>query len=172
MLFPNIIVKIMIPYYVMTTQGGKSKGGSSRKAFARMPPTEKVEPRELLDNMVHKGSVASKGLMQGFLCDIFDSLVYFLLEGRRVTLDEIGSFSLSLKSEATASADEFNKDNIKGVNVVFTPSRKMKECLANAEFKRISIEEKDHDAIIHYLLKNEAYEDKLEEHRALCDPCD
>ena len=172
MLFPHIIVKTMIPYYVMTTKGGKSKGGSSRKAFARMPPTEKVEMRELLDNMVRKGSVASKGLMQGFLCDIFDSLVYFLLEGRRVTLDEIGSFSLSLKSEATASADEFNKDNIKGVNVVFTPSRKMKECLANAEFKRISIEEKDHDAIIHYLLENEAYEDKLEEHRALCDPCD
>lgn len=172
MFFPNIIVKIMIPYYVMTTKGGKSKGGSSRKAFARIPPTEKVELRELLDNMVHKGSVASKGLMQGFLCDIFDSLVYFLLEGRRVTLDEIGSFSLSLKSEATASADEFNKDNIKGVNVVFTPSRKMKECLANAEFKRISIEEKDHDAIIHYLLKNEGYEEELEEHRALCDPCD
>ena len=172
MLFPHIIVKTMIPYYVMTTQGGKSKGGSSRKAFARMPPTEKVELRELLDNMVHKGSVASKGLMQGFLCDIFDSLVYFLLEGRRVTLDEIGSFSLSLKSKATASADEFNKDNIKGVNVVFTPSRKMKECLANAEFKRISIEEKDHDAIIHYLLKNEGYEEELEEHRALCDPCD
>lgn len=172
MLFFNFRVKAMIPYYVMTTKGGKSKGESSQKAFARMPPTEKVELRELVEDMVRKGSVASKGLMKGFLCDVFESLVYFLLEGRRVTLGEIGSFSLSLKSEATASADEFNKDNIKGVNVVFTPSREMKECLANAVFKRISIEEKDHDAIINYLLKNEGYEEKLEEHRALCDSCD
>ena len=172
MLFFNFRVKAMIPYYVMTTKGGKSKGGSSQKAFARMPPTEKVELRELVEDMVRKGSVASKGLMKGFFCDVFDSLVYFLLEGRRVTLGEIGSFSLSLKSEATASADEFNKDNIKGVNVVFTPSREMKECLANAVFKRISIEEKDHDAIINYLLKNEGYEEELEEHRALCNPSD
>ena len=117
-------------------------------------------------------AICTSELMKGFLCDVFDSLVYFLLEGRRVTLGEIGSFSLSLKSEATASADEFNKDNIKGVNVVFTPSREMKECLANAVFKRISIEEKDHDAIINYLLKNEGYEEELEEHRALCDSCD
>ena len=162
----------MIPYYVMTTKGGKSKGGSSLKAFARMPPTEKVELKELVDDMVLKGSVASKGLMKGFFCDVFDSLVYFLLEGRCVTLDEIGSFSVSIKSEATASADKFTKDNIKGVDVVFTPSRKLKECLANAVFKRISIEEKDHDAIINYLLKNKGYEEELEDDCALHNPCD
>lgn len=162
----------MIPYYVMTTNGGKSKGGSSQKAFARMPPTEKVDLRELVEDMVRKGSVAPKSLMKGFFCDIFDSLVYFLLEGRRVKLGEIGSFSLSLKSEATASADEFTKENIKGVSIVFTPSREMKEHLAHAEFKRISIEEKDHDAIINYLLKNEGDEEELEEHHALYDSSD
>lgn len=137
-----------------------------------MPPTEKVELRELVDDMVLKGSVASKGLMKGFFCDVFDSLVYFLLEGRRVTLGEIGSFSLSLKSEAADSADEFTKDNIKGVSVVFTPSREMKECLADAVFKRISIEEKDHDAIINYLLKNKGYEEELEDNCAVRNPCD
>lgn len=110
--------------------------------------------------------------MKGFFSDVFDSLVYFLMQGRRVTLDELGSFSVSIKSEAADSADMFTKDNIKGLDVVFTPSRKMKECLANAVFKRISIEQKDHDAIINYLLKNNDYEERLEEHRALHYPSD
>lgn len=48
----------------------------------------------------------------------------------------------------------------------------MKEHLAHAEFKRISIEEKDHDAIINYLLKNEGDEEELEEYHALYDSSD
>ena len=44
--------------------------------------------------------------------------------------------------------------------------------LAIMIFKRISIQQKDHDAIIYYLLKNEGYEEGLEEHRALCNSCD
>ena len=44
--------------------------------------------------------------------------------------------------------------------------------LAVIMFKRISIKQKDHDAIINYLLKNEGYEEELEEHRALCNPSD
>ena len=48
----------------------------------------------------------------------------------------------------------------------------MEECRANVVCKRISIDEKDHDAIIYYLFKNEGYDEELEEHRALCDPGD
>ena len=48
----------------------------------------------------------------------------------------------------------------------------MEEFLANVVCKRISIDEKDNDAIIYYLIKNEGYDEELEEHRALCDPGD
>ena len=80
--------------------------------------------------------------------------------------------SEGIKNSAGGTMGGYYIHNIKGVNVVFTPSREMKECLADAVFKRISIEEKDHDAIINYLLKNEGYEEELEEHRALCHPSD
>ena len=48
----------------------------------------------------------------------------------------------------------------------------MEECRANVVCKRISIDEKDHDAVINYLLKNEGHEERLEEHLALCNPSD
>ena len=48
----------------------------------------------------------------------------------------------------------------------------MEECRANVVCKRISIEEKDHDAIINYLLKNKGYEDELEDNCAVRNPCD
>ena len=162
----------MIQYYVMATMGGKSKGGSSRKAFARMPPAEKVGLNEFVDLMVLHGSVATKGLMKGFLCDVGDTLALLLSEGWRVELGDLGSFSLSLKSEASASVEEFKEGNIKGVDIVFTPSRLLRKHLANMKFKRISIDEKDHDAVINYLLKNEGHEERLEEHLALCNPSD
>lgn len=162
----------MIQYYVTTTKGGISKGETAQMAFARMPPAKKVDFREFLDFMGQRGSRASRGLMKGFLSDMSDALALLLCEGRRVDLGDIGSFSLSLKSEAAATADDFSDSNIKGVSIVFTPSRYLRQYLADIKFKRISIDRKGYDANFNDLLKNKEYETELEEHSALCGPSD
>lgn len=162
----------MIQYYVTTTKGGISKGETVQMAFARMPPAKKVELREFLDFMVQRGSAATRGLIKGFLSDVSDALALLLTEGRRVDLGDIGSFGLSLKSEAAATAEDFSDRNIKGVSIMFTPSRYLRHCLADIKFKRISVDQKDHDAIFNNLLKNKEYETELEEHSALCSPSD
>lgn len=129
----------MIPYYVLTTKGSIIKGDSAPLAYARMPPTEKVDLREFMNLMTQRGSAASKGLMKGLLSDMCDALTLLLCEGRRVDLGDMGSFSVTLRSEAAATAEEFSDGNIKGVSIVFTPSRYMRQCLADIKFKRISI---------------------------------
>ena len=145
----------MIPYYVITAKGPVIKGAPSPLAYARMPPAEKVELREFVNLMTQRGSAASKGLMRGLLSDMCDALTLLLCEGRRVDLDDMGSFSVSLRSGAAATAEEFSDSNIKGVAIVFTPGRYMRQCLAGIKFKRISTERKDHDAVIDHLSENE-----------------
>ena len=128
----------MIEYYVSTTKGDLSKEGKSQMAFARMPPAEKVDLMGLIDYMKQLNQGLSRGAIAGCLCDFCDTLTDILMDGRRVCIDGLGTFSLSISSEAADSEEKFSSRNIRGVKVVFTPCWEMKARLADITFKRIS----------------------------------
>ena len=75
------------------------------------------------------------GMMEAVLEEVFNRLSEHLAQGDRVTLDGLGTFSVSLKCEGAASEALFSKKNIKGAHIVFTPCRKLKETFADMEYK-------------------------------------
>ena len=50
-----------------------------------------------------------------------ECLVEQLLNGNKIQLGELGTFSISLSSEGAESIEKFTAKNIKGVNILFTP---------------------------------------------------
>ena len=65
-------------------------------------------------------------------------LVEMLLEGKKVQLDELGDFWISLSSEGAESCEKFTADNIKAVNIVFTPGVDFENLLGKAEFESVA----------------------------------
>ena len=62
----------------------------------------------------------SRGKVRGVLSDMCACLVEMLLEGKKVQLDELGDFWISLSSDGAESLKTFTSENIKAVNIVFT----------------------------------------------------
>ncbi len=55
-----------------------------------------------------------------------------------VDLGDFGTFRLSVKAEGSDSADEVTANNIKNVNVRFTPGKEFKLALGGVTFKKLS----------------------------------
>lgn len=60
-----------------------------------------------------------------------------LLDGHTVQLGELGSFSLTITSEACRGEKEVTPDKIKKVNLRFRISKTMREALDKATFKPV-----------------------------------
>ena len=91
---------------------------------------------QIVRNVAEYSGIHSRGNIKGVLSDCVERLVLHLVHGDRVTIDDLGTFSISLKCKGAATVASFSNKNIKEVNIVFTPCKKLKETLAAAEFKQ------------------------------------
>ena len=135
MLFLNIIIKIMIPYHVFLL-GNPLDSAEPKKAYAKCVTVDNVSHEQFVKNVAEYSGIQSRGNIKGVLSDSIECLAMHLLHGDRVTIDELGTFSVSLKCKGAATVASFSNKNIQEVNIVFTPCKWLKEKLAAAEFKQ------------------------------------
>ena len=64
-------------------------------------------------------------------------LIRLLLEGYTVQLGDWGSFRLTCNSEGVENKEDVKAENIKNVNVRFTPGKYLKESIQKASFKSV-----------------------------------
>lgn len=79
-----------------------------------------------------------RGTVKGVLSDMCECLVEMLLEGKKVQLDELGDFWLSLTSTGAENCQKFTAANIKGVNILFTPGADFENLIDRAEFNPVA----------------------------------
>ncbi len=84
----------------------------------------------------HNG-VYSRGTVKGVISDMCECLVEQLLNGNKIKLGELGDFSISLKTEGAETIKQFTADNIKAVNIVFTPGKDFENLVGQAEFNLV-----------------------------------
>ena len=135
MLLLNFIIKIMIPYHVFLL-GNPLDSAEPKKAYAKCVTVDNVSHEQFVKNVAEYSGIQSRGNIKGVLSDSIECLAMHLLHGDRVTIDELGTFSVSLKCKGAATVASFSNKNIQEVNIVFTPCKKLKETLAAAEFKQ------------------------------------
>ena len=127
---------IMIPYRVFLL-GNPLDSTEPKKAYAKYLTVNNVSHEQFVKNVAEYSRIYMRGNIMGMLSNCVERLTMHLAHGDRVTIDNLGTFSLSLKCKGAPTEAAFSNKNIKEVNIVFTPCKSLKEKLATAEFKQI-----------------------------------
>ena len=127
---------IMIPYRVFLL-GNPLDSTEPKKAYAKCLTINNVSNEQFVKNVAEYSRIYMRGNIMGMLSNCVERLTMHLAHGDRVTIDNLGTFSLSLKCKGAPTEAAFSNKNIKEVNIVFTPCKSLKEKLATAEFKQI-----------------------------------
>ena len=107
------------------------------KAYARAQVKEVMTFRQFVDHIASHGG-HKRGQGKGVLSDMCSCLVEQLLEGKKILLDELGDFWISLTSIGADSCEAFTSKNITGVNIVFTPGIDFQNLINDAEFNLVA----------------------------------
>ena len=126
----------MIPYRVFLL-GNPLDSTEPKKAYAKCLTVNNVSHEQFVKNVAEYSLIYMRGNIMGMLSNCVERLTMHLAHGDRVTIDNLGTFSLSLKCKGAPTEAAFSNKNIKEVNIVFTPCKSLKEKLATAEFKQI-----------------------------------
>ena len=126
----------MIPYRVFLL-GNPLDSTEPTKAYAKCLMVNNVSHEQFVKNVAEYSRIYMRGNIMGMLSNCVERLTMHLAHGDRVTIDNLGTFSLSLKCKGAPTEAAFSNKNIKEVNIVFTPCKSLKEKLATAEFKQI-----------------------------------
>ena len=127
---------IMIPYRVFLL-GNPLDSTEPNKAYAKCLTVNNVSHEQFVKNVAEYSRIYMRGNIMGMLSNCVERLTMHLAHGDRVTVDDLGTFSISLKCKGAPTEAAFSNKNIKEVNIVFTPCKSLKEKLATAEFKQI-----------------------------------
>ena len=127
---------IMIPYRVFLL-GNPLDSTEPKKAYAKCLTVNNVSHEQFVKNVAEYSRIYMRGNIMGMLSNCVERLTMHLAHGDRVTIDNLGTLSISLKCTGAPTEAEFSNKNIKEVNIVFTPCKSLKEKLATAEFKQI-----------------------------------
>ena len=113
------------------------KKDEAPKAYARAQVKEVMTFRQFVDHIAKHGG-HKRGQVKGVLSDMCSCLVEQLLEGKKILLDELGDFWISLTSIGADSCEAFTSKNITGVNIVFTPGIDFQNLINDAEFSLVA----------------------------------
>lgn len=94
--------------------GNASDRTMPKKAYAKCVPNETVSHKKLVKKVTEHLRFFPHGMMEAVLEEVFNRLSEHLAQGDRVTLDGLGTFSVSLKCEGAASEALFSKKKHQG----------------------------------------------------------
>lgn len=108
------------------------------KAYACNQISEIWTLEQFCQHISDHNGVYSRGTVKGVISDMCECLVEQLLEGKKIMLGELGSFSTSISSEGAESLEKFTANNIKEVNILFAPGDDFENLRSRAEFKLVA----------------------------------
>lgn len=123
--------------YSVYMQNNPIDEDAAPKAYARAQVKEVMTFQKFIEHISSHGG-HNRGQVKGVLSDMCNCLVEQLLEGKKVMLDELGSFWLTLNSEGAEEMKTFTENNIIGVNILFIPGKDFENLLGRAEFNQVA----------------------------------
>ena len=102
-----------------------------------------VKGIETIASDIEKQSTVSRADILAVLSSLQEVIIATLQNGQGIKLGDVGSFRPTLKSQGVENKDDFNIQNIRKVNIVFTPSSKMRYQLDKknpfVQFQRVAV---------------------------------
>lgn len=107
------------------------------KAYAKAQVSEVMSFRSFTQHIADHGGY-TRGKVKGIISDMCECLVEMLLQGKKVQLDELGDFWISLSCDGAENCEAFTADKIKGINIIFTPGIDFENLISKAEFTPVA----------------------------------
>ena len=115
-----------------------------RAVYPKMVINQTLGTEEFIDVLHNRLRTVDKGVLRGVISGIADSLVSLLSKGNNVTLDEIGTFSMSLKfldekpTEIQEEDDQmlYRRVGVKDLNFKISP-KLIRDLQMNTRFERM-----------------------------------
>ena len=107
------------------------------KAYAKAQVKEVMTFRQFVAHIAEHGG-HKRGQVKGVLSDTCSCLVEQLLEGKKILLDDLGNFWISLTSMGAENCEAFTSKNITGVRIIFTPGEDFENLLGRASFNLVA----------------------------------
>ena len=140
-------------FIMSTTPGTKKQDITETKAYGVAQSKETLDLTKFAEHITSHGCAYDRGDVAAILTKSVDCLREMMLEGKRVKLGELGTFHAELQTEGARTTDEFNANNIKEVNIRWTPGKRFQNLRDDAEFKLVPSLVAQADAI--EIIKNE-----------------
>ncbi len=105
-----------------------------KKRYASPVKAGNLTLKDLAKEIAANSSL-SRGDVENVLINFVEQMPVFLKIGMSVKLGDFGTIRLSLRSEGVDEADRFDVSKIKGVKIIFTPSRELKKSLEDITFE-------------------------------------
>ncbi|MDO4186991.1 MAG: DNA-binding protein [Bacteroidales bacterium] len=128
----------MIDYSVAGRPSNPGDKNSEKKYYAQIQQRGLVETPELVEHVHEHNTAFTEGTIKGVLTDAFHCVREYLLESKKVYVEGVGWFFLSLQSRGTATAAEFTASCITGMSIVFTPDPVFESLMRKAKFNPVS----------------------------------
>ncbi len=106
-----------------------------RKFYPSYKSSGRITMRQL-SKRIAQVSTVSPGDTAAVIETLLEIIPQLLEDGNIVELGALGSFRLAIKTEGSATEAEVSVNNIIKVTPRFTPSRELKEAVANARFEK------------------------------------
>ncbi|MBP1629681.1 MAG: hypothetical protein H6Q15_574 [Bacteroidetes bacterium] len=126
-----------ITYKIWKKKFRNSQKEEVEKYFACKMTMNTLSTKQVAERITEVSSL-SEGDFLSSLSQISWVLKTFLSLGQNITLDGIGTFSISVTSSPMDSPEDLSKAKIKAKRVVFRQAPELKQILDNLEFKQVN----------------------------------
>jgi predicted histone-like DNA-binding protein len=134
----NIKIHLTLIDYSVYMQPNPVDETAAPKAYAKAQMRELMTFTKFANHIANHNGVFSRGTVKGVLSDAVACLVEQLLEGKKIQLGELGDFWISLTSTGAETMESFSTNNIKEVNILFTPGEDFENLRGRAEFNLVA----------------------------------
>lgn len=110
-------------------------GGGNKIYCAHAVSAEKISIKKIARE-IEKFSALSEPDIRGVIIALQYVVINHLLEGRIVSLDDLGSMRVGISGNAFPTKEEVTKSAINSAHVIFHPGEDLRNTLKNAEFKK------------------------------------
>ena len=127
-----------IPYSLVLRQVQPGKPKNGNKTYPAAQYRQVLDLSAMASHMTAHSSKYDKGDIMAVVTQLASCIREQLLLGNKVTLGDLGSFSVSLDSKASPNAEEFSTSQIKRVLVRWSPSNTLSGLEKEASFEYVS----------------------------------
>ena len=140
----------MINYSIVirsTVPGTKTEEITETKAYGVAQVSESLTINDFAQHIAQHGSLYGRDVIQGVLVKMVDCMRELLLEGKKIQLGELGSFSVGLSTKGAETAALFTAENIKKVNVNWDRGKLFENLRKDASFSLVPSRKAQEDAV-------------------------